>query len=82
MTRKRFIKLVMSKGKQRNEANKIANLYNARKIPYSRAYISFQVANNFAEISKAAKKIPTVCKELAKSFGHLRIVLGKGGDTE
>lgn len=79
MTRKRFIKLVMSKGKQRNEANKIAQSYNAKKIPYSRAYISFQVANNFAEISKAAQKIPTVFKELAKSIGRFRIVLGKGG---
>ena len=38
MTRKRFIKLLMSHGISRNEAVKIAADYNSRNIPYDTAY--------------------------------------------
>ena len=38
MTRKRFIKLMMSYGISRNEAVKIAADYNSRNIPYETAY--------------------------------------------
>lgn len=38
MTRKRFIKLLMSHGISRNEAVKIAADYNSRNIPYKTAY--------------------------------------------
>lgn len=38
MTRKRFIKLLMSYGTSRNEAVKIAEDYNSRNVPYKTAY--------------------------------------------
>lgn len=39
MTRKRFIKLLMSHGISRNEAVKTAAEYNSRNIPYETAYV-------------------------------------------
>lgn len=42
MTQKRFIKLVMSYTRSRNEAVKIAADYNSRNIPYERALEKFQ----------------------------------------
>ena len=38
MTRKRFIKLLMSHGISRNKAVKIAAEYNSQNIPYDTAY--------------------------------------------
>ena len=38
MTRKRFIKLLMSYGISRNEAVAIAADYNSRNVPYETAY--------------------------------------------
>ena len=38
MTRKRFIKLMMSYGNSRNKAVKIAAEYNSRNVPYKTAY--------------------------------------------
>lgn len=38
MTRKRFIKLLMSHGIKRNEAVKKAADYNSRNVPYETAY--------------------------------------------
>ena len=42
MTRKRFIKLVMSYGIPRNDAVEIAADYNSRNIPYERAYEKYK----------------------------------------
>ena len=39
MTRKRFIKLLMSHDISRNEAVEIAADYNSRNIPYATAYV-------------------------------------------
>ena len=38
MSRKRFIKLLMSEGISRNEAVSTANYYHLRKFSYERAY--------------------------------------------
>lgn len=38
MTRKRFIKLLMSQGYDRNKANEIANEARSRKVPYATFY--------------------------------------------
>lgn len=50
MTRKRFIKLLISYGQQRNEAAQIAKSYNAKGFSYEEAhndcYIKFQLAND------------------------------------
>ena len=50
MSRKRFIKLLMSCDKQRNEAQTIAKLYNARGLSYKNAYTDFLLLHGF-EIS-------------------------------
>ena len=52
MTRKRFIKLLMSKGYSRNEAVKIAADYNSRNIPYETAYIK--------EVARMSKSFITI----------------------
>lgn len=46
MTRKRFIKLLMSKGIQRNAAQEIAARYNSRNIPYAKAYKIFLISDS------------------------------------
>ena len=43
MTRKRFIKLLMSHGVSRNEAVHLANYYNRRNIPYMKAYEKYKM---------------------------------------
>ncbi len=48
MSKKRFIKLLMSKGIQRNEAQKIAARYNSCNIPYEKAYSDFLLKNGVA----------------------------------
>lgn len=42
MTRKRFIKLLMSYGIPRNEAVETAAAYNSLNFPYERAYENWQ----------------------------------------
>ena len=56
MTRKRFIKLLMSKGKQRNEARKTAQFYNNLNVSYSRAYECAKSAIAMSNLSKAVQK--------------------------
>lgn len=41
MTRKRFIKLLMSHGESKRQAQIIAYLYNLRKKPYKSAYADY-----------------------------------------
>lgn len=49
MTKKHFIKLVMSQGVQRNEANEIAERYNSRRFSYASAYINFIMKTRLKE---------------------------------
>lgn len=42
MTRKRFIKMLMSKGIERNSARAITKRYNKGKVPYN---VAFELAN-------------------------------------
>lgn len=49
MTKKRFIKLVMSQGVQRNEANEIAESYNSRGFSYVSAYRNFIIKTSLRE---------------------------------
>ena len=60
MTRKRFIKLLMSHGKQRNEVEVIAHLYNIWGTPYSKAYRDFLLKHSF----------DIACKRLEDSFAN------------
>ncbi len=45
MTRKRFIKLLVSYGKQRNEAAQIANYYHAKGLSYEEAHTDYYIKN-------------------------------------
>ena len=56
MTRKRFIKLIMARGKSINQARAIAFLYNHANVTYSKAYIDFCIKDNFRKIGVALKK--------------------------
>lgn len=57
MTRKRFVKLVMSHGKSRNEAQTIALLARVSGKSYSKAYNEGTLPNPFAEAAKGLMKI-------------------------
>ena len=60
MTRKRFIKLMMSYGISRNEAVKIAADYNSRNVPYETAYKK-----------EALHRLDLTFKRLGKSFASV-----------
>ena len=83
MTRKRFIKLLMSKGIQRNAAQEIAARYNSRNIPYAKAYKIFLISDsakkgvaalagwfkNFAtEIQKVKENFTALAEQLKQTF--------------
>lgn len=72
MTRKRFIKLLMANGAQRNKANKIANLYNARKIPYSRAYPIAALSQRIAKTAKTLNKFSINIAKSINAFSNLK----------
>lgn len=60
MTKKRFIKLLMSNGEQPRRARAIASLYNDLSIPYKKAYsdylIQSGIARAFSRMGEAAQK--------------------------
>lgn len=57
MTRKRFIKLIMSHGVSRNDALGLVAYYNFANIPYKRAYLDFMIKNSFITLGKAIYKM-------------------------
>ena len=68
MTRKRFIKLLMSHGASRNEAVELANYYNRRNIPYKRAY----------ERNKRLMAVRLACKRINSAIGAFGRYLTSG----
>ena len=42
MTRERFVKLLMAKGVERNDANRIAQEFRKGNLPYEFAWIAFE----------------------------------------
>lgn len=87
MTRKRFIKLLMSRGVPRNRARAIAFLYNASGTPYKKAYSNYLLKTSFkSAISNLTKAIVTFSDKLnktTKSFNKLAESFNKlnKGDT-
>lgn len=60
MTKKRFIKLLMSHGEQINQARSIAFHYNAQRKPYAKAYSDYMfkyVARKFNSLGVACAKV-------------------------
>ena len=72
MTRKRFIKLAMSRGMSRNRAVELAAYYNFANVPYERAYYSFMptfiMQNSFERLSKAVGKMGESLSSAVLSF--------------
>ena len=76
MSNKRFVKLLMSQGIQRNEANEIAGRYNARSYAYADAIRDFLIKtslkNSFANLGKAITKATDDIKALSRAFEEFR----------
>lgn len=72
MTRKRFVKLLMSKGCSRNQAVEIAVYYNYNNVPYKTAYVmeSPRIVNYACErLTEAFAAMCKPLKDVATSFG-------------
>ncbi|MBO5969007.1 MAG: hypothetical protein J6S14_10985 [Clostridia bacterium] len=75
MTRKRFIKLLMSHGETPRSARAIAFLYNVSGTPYKKAYSDYCVKTSmqraFASLGKAALKCGESISKVAQSLKKL-----------
>ena len=67
MTRKRFIKLLMSLGQRRNKAQAIAFYYNARNIPYAQAYTEWLLEG----MKSAFRNLSTTAERMSSAFSEL-----------
>lgn len=73
MTRKRFVKLLMSKGCSRNQAVEIAAYYNYSNIPYKRAYLMETPMLIAFAAKRSIEAFAAMCKPLkniADSFAN------------
>ena len=78
MTRKRFIKLLMSHGISRNKAVEIAADYNSRNVPYERAYS--RIASSRGIIS-AFRNSGKQFKAAGAAFGSLSYAMHSAVST-
>lgn len=79
MTRKRFIKLLMSRGLQRNEAQKKAQQYKSKNVSYSEAYMHFCVAVSFANLAKGFNNFGECIRKATAGLAKFAEALKKGG---
>jgi hypothetical protein len=81
MTRKRFVKMLMSYGIPRNRAMVIADIVNAHNVPYSKAFHSHYIAKY--RIVSGWKKAMSGCCEafsnVAEAFRRLGVALREVG---
>lgn len=81
MTKKRFIKLLMSHGEQIHRARAIAFLYNARNISYKEAYSDYllktAMTRAFSRMSQVAKNLGDSIKNVAQSLKKFAEAMGK-----
>lgn len=72
MTKKRFIKLLMSKGESRNKARQIARAFNYCHKPYKKAYSQYlfevSLKKSFGRLGDAARKAAESISKCAQSF--------------
>ena len=83
MTRKRFVKLLMSYGIPRNRAVVIAHIVNAHNVPYSKAINSPYIAK-YTIASKWKRALNTLCQGIsivAENFRRLSFALKEVGDV-
>ena len=74
MTKRRFVKLLMSQGNSRNESVVIALRYNRRNYSYEKAYSDYLI--KYA-LSNSFRKFGLSCEEASKSFAKLFNVLSE-----
>lgn len=76
MTRKRFVKLLMSQGITRNEAQTFANRYIAQKLSYAQAYRNFllkqSVIFNFRLLGETFQATTDSFRTLTNAFEKLK----------
>ena len=77
MTKKRFVKLMMAHGIQRNEACKIATTYSSQNISYSYAYMDYFLKSSFRSIGEAFRKFSEEMKEMILSVEAMKEALKK-----
>ena len=82
MTRKRFIKLLMSQGYDRNGANAMAEFVRAKNQPYATGYKAAKVSRELVDytlpklveimepIAEQLKKIAKACSAAIDAFGR------------
>ncbi len=75
MTRKRFIKLVMSHGVSRNKAQEMARAFNSKNLPYEKAYrcfmLTYGVRKGFRELSMATSNFAARVRKTMAAFVRL-----------
>ncbi len=75
MTRKRFIKLLMSHGETLHSAKTIAYLYRSRDMSYKNAYSDYlsktSIKRSFERLSKAAVKCGKALTSVVTAFNKL-----------
>lgn len=81
MTKKRFVKLMMAHGIQRNEACKIAKTYNSPNTSYSYAYIDYFLKDSFKSIGEAFRKFSEEMKEIILYVEAMKEALKEGADN-
>lgn len=75
MTRKRFVKQLMSLGMQRNEANVVAIRCNSNGVPYRKALVPETTKYNLRKVAKAFLSFGQSMKQATESFKAMAEVL-------
>ena len=72
MTKKRFVKLLMSYGVQRNNAYKLARLYNIKGCCYARAFYRFiimrKLTRSFMMVADSAESAKRAVDEMISAM--------------
>lgn len=75
MTKKRFIKLLMSRGKSRNEAVEIASNYNSLNYSYKSAYTDYLLKYSMSDalhiLTYQFSKLGMSVAQASKAFSKL-----------
>lgn len=79
MTKKQFVKRLMSQGIQRNEACKIAKTYNTQNISYASAYIDYFLKYSFKSIGETFRRFSEKLQEMAVCINALKEGLKNDG---
>lgn len=82
MTKKRFVKLMMSHGIQRNEACKIAKTYNSQNTSYSYACIDYFLKDSFKSIGGTFRRFSEKLQEMAVCINALKEGLKNDGQRD